>query len=42
VLACGPFEPGHLREQVRSFYRLFYQVELGDADLDRVLAGAGD
>lgn len=34
--------PGDLREQVRSFYRLFYQVELSDADLDRLLDGTGD
>jgi iron complex transport system substrate-binding protein len=33
--------PGHLREQVRSFYSLFYQVELGDADLDRLLNDTG-
>ena len=33
--------PGDLREQVRSFYRLFYQVELSDADLDRLLNGTG-
>lgn len=32
---------GHLREQVRSFYSLFYQVELSEADLDRLLNGAG-
>ena len=33
--------PGNLREQVRSFYRLFYQVDLTDADTDRLLAGSG-
>lgn len=29
---------GDLRAEVRDFYRLFYQVELNDADLDRLLA----
>ena len=29
--------PGGLRDQVQSFYRLFYQVPLGAPDLDRVL-----
>jgi iron complex transport system substrate-binding protein len=29
--------PGKLRDQVRDFYRLFYQVALTDADLDRIL-----
>jgi iron complex transport system substrate-binding protein len=33
--------PGNLRDQVKAFYRLFYQVDLTDSDLDRVLAGAG-
>jgi iron complex transport system substrate-binding protein len=31
--------PSRLREQVREFYRLFYQVELADGDLDRLLGG---
>ncbi|OWJ64191.1 iron ABC transporter substrate-binding protein [Inquilinus limosus] len=31
--------PGTLSDQVRGFYRLFYQVELSDADLDRLLGG---
>jgi iron complex transport system substrate-binding protein len=30
---------GDLRRQVRDFYHLFYQVDVGDADLDRLLAG---
>jgi iron complex transport system substrate-binding protein len=30
---------GDLRQQVRDFYHLFYQVDLGDADLDHLLAG---
>jgi iron complex transport system substrate-binding protein len=29
--------PGDLRQQVKDFYRLFYQVDLRDADLDRLL-----
>jgi iron complex transport system substrate-binding protein len=33
--------PGNLREQVRSFYHLFYQVDLNDADLDRLLDSSG-
>jgi iron complex transport system substrate-binding protein len=33
--------PGDLREQVRSFYRLFYQVELTDEDLSRLLDDSG-
>lgn len=33
--------PGDLREQVRSFYRLFYQVDPTDADLDRLLGNPG-
>ena len=33
--------PGNLREQVRSFYQLFYQVDLNDADLDRLLDNSG-
>lgn len=33
--------PGDLKEQVRSFYKLFYQVDLDDAALARVLDGAG-
>lgn len=28
---------GDLKQQVRDFYRLFYQADLGDADLDRLL-----
>ena len=30
--------PGKLRDQVRDFHKLFYQVELSDADLDKLLA----
>jgi iron complex transport system substrate-binding protein len=33
--------PGHLREQVRAFYHLFYQADVGDADLDRLLDNSG-
>ncbi|MDF2995893.1 MAG: transporter substrate-binding protein [Xanthobacteraceae bacterium] len=33
--------PGDLKPQVRDFYELFYQVELDDAALARVLDGAG-
>ncbi|MGB3865246.1 MAG: iron ABC transporter substrate-binding protein [Xanthobacteraceae bacterium] len=33
--------PGKLRDQVRAFYHLFYQVEPSDADLDRLLDSAG-
>ena len=33
--------PGNLREQVRSFYHLFYQVNLKDADLDHLLDSSG-
>lgn len=33
--------PGDLRDQVRGFYHLFYQVDLTDADLARLLDGAG-
>lgn len=33
--------PGKLRDQVRAFYHLFYQVEPGDADLDRLLDHTG-
>jgi iron complex transport system substrate-binding protein len=33
--------PGKLREQVRDFYRLFYQVDVTEADLDNLLDGAG-
>lgn len=33
--------PGDLREQVRAFYALFYQVELTESDLDRLLDGSG-
>ena len=32
---------GNLREQVRSFYKLFYQVDVNDADLDRLLDSGG-
>jgi iron complex transport system substrate-binding protein len=32
---------GNLREQVRSFYKLFYQVDLNDAALDRLLDSGG-
>ncbi|HEY9344525.1 MAG TPA: iron ABC transporter substrate-binding protein [Inquilinus sp.] len=31
--------PGELRDQVRGFYHLFYQVDLTDADLARLLGG---
>lgn len=30
---------GNLRAEVRDFYRLFYQVDVTDPDLDRLLAG---
>jgi iron complex transport system substrate-binding protein len=32
---------GQLREQVHSFYRLFYQVDLDDTELDRLLDSGG-
>jgi iron complex transport system substrate-binding protein len=32
---------GSLRDQVRSFYQLFYQVDLNDQDLGRLLDGGG-
>jgi iron complex transport system substrate-binding protein len=32
--------PGDVREEVRAFYKLFYQVDLNDADLDRLLQGS--
>jgi iron complex transport system substrate-binding protein len=32
---------GQLREQVRSFYHLFYQVDLDDTELDRLLDSGG-
>jgi iron complex transport system substrate-binding protein len=32
--------PGILRDQVRAFYHLFYQVDLSDTDLDRLLDGS--
>jgi iron complex transport system substrate-binding protein len=32
---------GNLQEQVRSFYRLFYQIDLNDADLARLLDNSG-
>ena len=38
---AGLFYPeqwdGNLREEARAFYRLYYQVDLGEADLDRLL-----
>ncbi|MBN8961258.1 MAG: iron ABC transporter substrate-binding protein [Rhizobiales bacterium] len=33
--------PGNLRDQVRAFYHLFYQVEPNDADLNRLLDSTG-
>lgn len=33
--------PGKLRDQIRAFYHLFYQVEPSDADLDRLLDHMG-
>jgi iron complex transport system substrate-binding protein len=33
--------PGQLREQVRAFYHLFYQVDLTDPDLDTLLDTSG-
>jgi iron complex transport system substrate-binding protein len=33
--------PGKLREQVRSFYHLFYQVDLTETDLDTLLDNSG-
>ncbi|HEY8335728.1 MAG TPA: iron ABC transporter substrate-binding protein [Tardiphaga sp.] len=33
--------PGQLREQVRAFYLLFYQVDLTDPDLDTLLDNSG-
>jgi iron complex transport system substrate-binding protein len=32
---------GQLREQVRAFYHLFYQVDVSDADIDRLLNSGG-
>ncbi|MEP9380614.1 iron ABC transporter substrate-binding protein [Aquabacter sp. CN5-332] len=32
---------GALKDEVRAFYKLFYQVDLSDADLDRLLSGGG-
>jgi len=32
--------PGNLREQIRGFYHLFYQVDLTAADLDHLLDGS--
>ena len=32
---------GSLRNDIRSFYRLFYQSDLTDADLDKLLNGSG-
>jgi iron complex transport system substrate-binding protein len=41
---AGLFFPGRLRTDIRgetrNFYRLFYQVEITDAQLDRLLEGA--
>jgi iron complex transport system substrate-binding protein len=33
--------PGKLRDQVRSFYHLFYQVDLAEPDLDALLGNSG-
>jgi iron complex transport system substrate-binding protein len=33
--------PGSLREQVRAFYHLFYQVDLTESNLDRLLDNSG-
>jgi iron complex transport system substrate-binding protein len=33
--------PAPIRDAARDFFRLFYQVEPDDAQLDRILAGAG-
>ena len=33
--------PGKLREQVRSFYHLFYQVDLTEPDIDTLLGSSG-
>jgi iron complex transport system substrate-binding protein len=33
--------PGQLADEVRAFYRLFYQVDLSESDLARVLDGTG-
>ena len=42
---AGVFYPerweGSLREQTRAYYRLWYHMDLGDADLDRLLEWAG-
>jgi len=32
--------PGDLRQQIRAFYQLFYQVEITDADVNRLLDGS--
>jgi iron complex transport system substrate-binding protein len=32
--------PGNLRDQVRTFYRQFYQVDPTDAEIGRVLDGS--
>lgn len=32
--------PGDLRQQIRDFYKLFYQIEITDADLARLLDGS--
>jgi iron complex transport system substrate-binding protein len=33
--------PGKLRDQVRAFYHLFYQVDLAEPDLDALLGNSG-
>ena len=42
---AGLFYPGRfdfdLREETRDFYRMFYHVELGDAELDALIEWAG-
>lgn len=44
VWMAGLFYPGRwkgdLREETRAFYQLYYQVELGEAELDRLLEWA--
>jgi iron complex transport system substrate-binding protein len=34
--------PGDMRAESRDFYKLFYQVDLTDAQLDELLAGSGN
>jgi len=34
--------PGNIREQVRAFYRLFYQVDVTESDVAQVLEGSGN